>query len=138
MAGFVTLDHCEGPECRRCGCRDVQILQQPRPGKTWFPSGKGRCRHCGLVFAFGNSDQQPTSAMISDPAPVQPPEIAIQRPGPLSTRVDVLQPSVALVVDPTRCPDCGAIAKAYSTKGRTQYRKCPQCGKKFKTMKEAC
>jgi len=74
---------------------------------------------------------------VVDPAATELPPIAVQQPGPLSTRVDVVQPSVTLLVDPTRCPDCGAVAKAYSTKGRTQYRKCPECGKKFKTMKEA-
>lgn len=45
--------------------------------------------------------------------------------------------SLRLKVDPKACPDCGETAKAYATKGRTQYRKCPKCGSRFKTMKEA-
>jgi hypothetical protein len=135
--GFMTLDCCNGPECQRCGCRDVQILQQPVAAKTWFPSGRARCRHCNLVFAFRQLEppQQLTAAI--DPDPVHMPPLTVLQPEPLSTRVDVMQPSVSLVVDPTRCPVCGSVAKAYSTKGRTQYRKCPNCGKKYKTMKEA-
>ena len=138
MDESLTLRMVAGPECKRCGCRDCQILQQPQAGKTWYPTGRARCRHCGTVIAFRDLDVRPAGVpAVIDHTPVQLPPIEIQTPAPHSTRIDVMQPSVSIMVDPSRCPMCGASAKAYSTKGRVQYRKCPECGKTFKTMKEA-
>lgn len=132
-----TLNRCAGPPCPRCGCQDVRILQMPQSdGNTWYPSGRATCNHCHTRFAFRRRDpSQPQQ--IEDPKPTELPPVAVQEFGPMSTRVDVGPPSVSIATDPTRCPVCGATAKAYSTKGRTQYRKCPDCGKRFKTLREA-
>ena len=91
--------------------------------------GLATCRHCGRRFPFDRARRAappPTMPMI-DVDIHEPVAIVHQELLPLSRRHD----------DPSICPDCGVVAKAYSTKGRTQYRKCPECGKRFKTMKEA-
>lgn len=57
---MINLDLCEGPECPNCGCRDTQILRQPRePAEpdpdgqgVWFSSGQARCKVCRTQFAF--------------------------------------------------------------------------------------
>lgn len=131
------LERCDGPACGRCGCRDTTILQQPQAGHTWWPTGRARCRHCGHVFAYRPEQPPAVSMPVVEPGPTQLPPVTVQQPGPLSTRVDVMTPTLMLPTGTTRCPDCGAVAKAYSTKGRTQYRKCPDCGRRFKTAKEA-
>jgi len=74
--------------------------------------------------------------------PTTMPEMSFYEPDDYSTRIGVAaeqyqEPIEETSVNPTRCPQCGATAKVYSTKGRTQYRKCPKCGEKFKTLKEA-
>ena len=136
MSGWERLLLTDGPECDQCGCRDVAILQQPQPGVVWAKTGRARCRHCGKVFPYRDNDTQIPGMTTCLPTTALPP-VVIQHAGPLSTRVDVMQPTIDIMIDPTRCPECNAVAKAYSTKGRTQYRKCPQCGNKFKTMREA-
>lgn len=135
MDESVRIPLVDGPMCPRCGCRDSKVLQVPRDG-SWFASGQARCNHCGTRFGFRNKVQQQPMA-ISDPQPMALPPVQVQSPGPFSMRVDVIQPSVSIHIEPGHCPDCGVMANAYSTKGRTQYRKCPECGKRFKTMKEA-
>lgn len=138
MDGSVTLPMANGPDCPRCGCRDCHIKQQPLPGRTWYPTGRARCKHCGMFFAFRELPTPHNAPVpVIDCSPVQLPPHDIQSPIPFSTRVDVVLPSVSILIDPAKCPDCGSVAKAYSTKGRTQYRRCPDCGKRFKTMKDA-
>jgi transcription elongation factor Elf1 len=134
------LKMCDGPPCTRCGCRDVLILQDPIPN-SWFTTGRARCRHCGRSFSFREKPTVEPVDAVSEFGPVELPPVDFQFIDPFSTRIDIAtEPqSVAStqVTDPAKCPDCGATAKAYTTKGRTQYRKCPACGKKYKTMRDA-
>lgn len=69
--------------------------------------------------------------------PVQMPTLTVQTPGPLSTRVDTIQPSVSIHSDPSVCPACGGKGLVKSTQGATQYRQCKECGERYKTQKFA-
>jgi predicted nucleic acid-binding Zn ribbon protein len=80
------------------------------------------------VFHFREIEPQP----VPDPAPTELPPITVQHPGPLSTRVDVVQPSVAITDDPTACPECGGKAKVASTRPAYRRMKCSGCGHAFK------
>lgn len=74
---------------------------------------------------------------LVNPEPLQLPAVTNQATGPLSTRVDVMQPSVSIHADPGRCPTCGGKGLVKSTQGPVQYRQCKECGEKYKTQKFA-
>ncbi len=140
MSGWERLPLADGPACTRCGCNDCMVLQRPQNGVTWYPTGRARCRHCGNVFAFKTSTQEQQIQPITQPVdtePTQLPPVSIQHAGPLSTRVDVMQPTIGIAIDPSSCPSCGGKGLVKSTQDRTQYRQCKSCGKRFKTQKEA-
>lgn len=136
MDGSITLGRCDGPACPRCGCCDCRILTHPQPGQTWYASGQARCNHCSTRFSF-REVKPSAAAVVVDPSPVQLPPTEIQSHGPFSTRVDVMQPVVSIMMDPTRCPECGGKGLVKSTQGNTQYRQCKECGERYKTQKAA-
>lgn len=49
----MLLKKADGPECKDCGCQDVEIIRDAKPGeRVWFKSGLARCKHCGAKFTF--------------------------------------------------------------------------------------
>ena len=79
----------------------------------------------------------PQPAVVSDPQLTYAPPVNIQHTGPLSTRLDVMQPTVGIVGDPAACPQCGGKGLVKSTQGKIQYRQCKTCGERYKTEKIA-
>lgn len=144
MNGLI-INRCDGPPCPRCGCQDCEVHNWPRDAsQSWYASGRATCRHCGTFFAFrpAINGQGPTEAgALEDAAQaIAPPLMADAYQATAAPCVDFQQPppdSLRNKQDPTICPACGHTAKAYATKGRTQYRRCPECGNRFKTMREA-
>lgn len=136
IMGYGGLDLCAGPACPRCGCQDAKIESQPAeqaaerapyfgdPGKlagwqrgSWWGAGRATCRHCGLSFVF--REQPATLDNRKSPAESPPPPEVVDEQRPI-----------------TKCPECGGRLHAYKTIGRTQYRRCKDCGKKGpKTIK---
>jgi hypothetical protein len=155
---FVSLDTCEGPACTRCGCRDTEILQarQRRSSSVSRPQASGwavakagwpqdwaamqqaRCRYCGTVFNF--VDLGPQAAA---PAPIVIPPLAPLQLPPLQEAASAISIPQEIESKPREpgdavCPKCGGQFHPYSTKGKTQYRRCKneKCGHKGKTVKK--
>lgn len=91
-----------------------------------------------MVFPFRESPaQHPAAVSQAQPIVVQEP------PPPIASEIDArpedapgaVPERLRVTTDPSRCPECGGSAPAKSTQGRTQYRKCRECGFKFKTQK---
>ena len=40
---------CPNPSC---GCNDIEILKYPKSGKSWWGSGRGKCRFCECEFGI--------------------------------------------------------------------------------------
>jgi predicted RNA-binding Zn-ribbon protein involved in translation (DUF1610 family) len=136
------LFRCDNPPCSRCGCQETRVERWPDDNGSWYGAfGWARCGNCGLRFTFKKAEP---AAIETAPAlgPLAMPPVVAQEPvyqhaepPRLSTR---RAPGIAVngvQAIPAACPKCGTVAKAYSTKGRTQYRKCPECGHRFKTLK---
>lgn len=103
------LTRANGPECPICGCRDAEILKEPKSA-SWFAAGRARCKHCGRVFNFVEEEQEEMDHGISLPA---------------------------IKADPTKCPQCGGKFRIYRTVKPVQYRKCVTCGKNGTTVIES-
>jgi len=127
---------CDGPPCPSCGCQDVRILQQPTAGKSWWGSGKAKCRHCGRVFFFRE---------VANPVPISRSREEFSHvsaenyfPGNNfdagGSPEEEKQPEIK-VVAVAKCPDCGETMKISSTRKDFRYHKCPKCGKTTKTAR---
>lgn len=127
IATVGVLERCDGPPCPRCGCQDSKILQWPNDGASWYATGRAECRHCGTRFGFRPA--RAARRQEDAESTVYPPEIDVQEPAPLSVR------PIGLAADPTACPQCGGKGLVYRTVDRQQYRKCGNCGNRFKTLK---
>lgn len=134
--GYVRLELCAGPACPRCGCQDAKIesLPESQPAErtsyfgdvskldgwhrgSWWGAGRAICRHCGLSFVFREQPATQDNLKSTTEVPLVPEVVDEQKPI-------------------TKCPDCGGRLHAYKTIGRTQYRRCKDCGKKGpKTIK---
>ncbi len=113
------LEICKGPECPHCGCRDSEILKEPAGGRSWFNSGRARCRHCGMEFSFQELPPEPEPAPIVEPEQTVPIQIAER------------------TIPAPKCPDCGGEMRVTSTRKAVRYHKCDACGRTMKTPKTA-
>ena len=136
------LERSRGPACPRCHCQDAEIARWPttEDSQSWYASTDGRaiCRYCGYFFTFKAAPKQQPH--------VGPPPISDQPVGPLSQRDEPPEPQQKLqpasngklkakVRNPTVCPQCGGKGLVTKTRELVQYRKCRDCGARYKTKK---
>lgn len=119
----MNLDHCGGPECPRCGCRDTEVLQAPRPDAWFARAGRARCRHCGRSFIV-TADADAAIPAGPEPEPSAP----IESDDP--PREDGVVRYVLV-----RCPECGSSDTAITRTSRPiRYHKCRACNHAFKSV----
>jgi len=134
MTSYLRLEPACGPECPRCGCRDAEILQRPISSemdadpkrRPWWPTGKARCRHCGMQFAFREipaPPQPPELPAYPEPATDPPADGPHHQPYPVRACPECGSPSVVVTSSPRprpgqprirhhRCKDCAATFKS--------------------------
>lgn len=127
----MDLTRCDGPECRRCGCRQTKILAQPVSG-SWFSCGRAECQHCGKVFIFYELPGAPNgNGTVPPPLEVQQPAIDSIRSDPVD--VHASPPPVREIC----CPHCqSARVRVYSSPKTVRYYRCDECGGRFKLPKK--
>lgn len=135
---MATLDRCTGPECPRCGCRDVEILRMPADAGWWNGMGKAWCRHCDRFFHFRRRQSALTVSPEQDgkghAAPSAP---SSGEPDALTTAppVEHREPTRQSTRNPLKCPECGGRGLVKTTRKGIQHRKCRECGHTYKTEK---
>ena len=131
MTFVPSLQLTDGPACPRCGCRDSRILQMPTVDPTsWYArataTGRARCNHCGLVFAFRGLDPQAVDAVMASVDDLQ----AAAAPPPKDTAYPV-----------RACPECGSpdvrvksSPKPKPGSPKIRYHECANCLTCFKSV----
>ena len=94
------------PACPRCGCRDCRSVVPPDAAGR----GVAACNHCQREFSY-------TAGV------------------PQGNGKSEAQEPLQVVVKAGNCPECGSVAPSYTVKKGVQYRKCSECGHRYKTSK---
>lgn len=153
----MQLTPANGPACPNCGCKDVEIVREPKPPiedqlprkdgikGSWWAGGMAICQYCFNDFHFGDRGESgltPTPDLTLTPDLTPAPDLLPNPNPPVSPPVSTLPPLTTLrpQIDSIRaivCPDCGsADVRVTSTQKRVRYYRCKVCPRRFKMPRQ--